>query len=121
MAVGNLHILVITRGSIPLVGCDVHFGANANWDILVIWRVAGTNLWAFLSANVHQSSRRIDVAAEQTPKDAELPTYRVECHSQWSAFLYPVCLLGIVDDRLMVLLTPDAVISTIAPNLKAPS
>jgi len=46
------------------------------------------------------------------------PTYRIECHSQRSALLYPFCLLGIVDNRLMVLLIPEAMISTVAPNSK---
>lgn len=48
------------------------------------------------------------------------PAYRIECHSQWSAFLDPFSLLGIVDNRLMILLMPDATISTIAPESKVP-
>lgn len=79
MAVGYLHILIITRGSILLVGCDIQLSATANRDILIIRRVTGTYFWAFLRADVYQSSRMINMAGEQRPKNAELShiPYRV--------------------------------------------
>lgn len=45
----DLHVLVITDGSILLVGCDVQLRPAGDRNVLVIRHVSSTNLGAFLS------------------------------------------------------------------------
>ena len=91
---GSLHVLVVTFCSIFIISSDVQLGAFRYWNVRVSFGVSSTDLRAFLQ----QRTRKL-----YEPVTKRCEPYCVESDGQRTARLRTFRLLGIIDNRLMIL------------------